>query len=239
MKLSQEQARFFRDMGYLKLGAKVSPDDIADIHAVISKHVDGRIQPFRTDAAGRIIRLDQVFTRDSVFARVFSSPLILDPLESLLGPNIEITLNRHNHVTFNDKDSAKFRLHRDVLQWSRSLVTAVLYLEDATVDTGCTHLIPGSQYFPFAGIPNNGGTWMDEHYMYRDFLGQALPVPMEAGGILIFDSLVFHTVGENHSDHTRFSVCMGFHSVDELAGVREDPRRFLVRGASIYKGNDI
>lgn len=239
MNLSHEQIRFFRDMGYLRLPTKIPLELVAEMRAVITRQADAKVAPLRTDANGQVVRLDQIFTRDSTFTMVFSSSIILDPLESLLGPNIELVLNRHNHATFNTRESTKFRLHRDVLQWSRTLVTAILYLDDATVETGCTHIIQGSHYLPFIGIPNNGGTWMDEHDVYNDLLKQALPVPMDSGGVLIFDSLVFHSVGENHSDHTRMSVCMGYHSADELSNVKDDPKRILVRGTRIYKGNDI
>ena len=208
------------------------------MRGVIQRHIKGRIGPFRADADGTIYRLDQLAARDPVFNKVVCSPKILDPLESLLGPNIEMVLNRHNHATINRREDTKFRLHRDILQWSRSLVTVILYFDDADLENGCTHLIPGSQFFPFIGTPNNGGTWMDEHSVYSDLLGQVLPIPMRKGGVLFFDSLAFHTVGSNRSNRERMSVCMGFRSVDELSGVPDDPKCTLILGERIYRGND-
>lgn len=79
---------------------------------------------------------------------------------------------------------------------------------------------------------------MDEHHVYADLEGQAVPIPMKKGEILLFDSLAFHTVGKNTTDFERMSVCMGFHSVDELNN--ENPAHlYLARGERIYKGNDI
>lgn len=238
MHLTQQQIRFFRDTGYLKISEKVPTEDLERMRRVIVQHIDECIPPFKLDSSGSINRLDQVVTRDPVFKHVFCSPLILNPLESLLGPNIELVLNRHNHATVNSHGNTKFRLHRDILQWSRSVVTVIVFLDDADTDNGCTHLIPGSHFLPFIGTPNNGGTWMDEHSVYGDLLEQALPIPVSRGGVIMFDSLVFHTIGENRSDRTRMSVCMGFRSVNELSGVKNDPKCMLVLGDRIYRGND-
>ena len=51
------------------------------------------------------------------------------------------------------------------------------------------------------------------------------------------NSLVMHTAGPNLTAGTRTSMTVGYHSVDELAGVG-NPRRVLVRGERIYRGND-
>jgi ectoine hydroxylase-related dioxygenase (phytanoyl-CoA dioxygenase family) len=200
-------------------------------------HINKKIGPYHCDNQQRVVRLDNIIDREPIFQEVFTSPFILEPLISLIGPNIELVRNRHNHATLNLKGASTPRLHRDVLQWSRSLVTVILYLEAATIENGCTHLIPGSHFFPFIGTPNNGGTWMDEHSIYADFLNQSLPVPMPEGGVLIFDSLIFHAPGNNMTEGTRMTVTMGYHSVDELSD-QDDPKRLLVHGERLYRGND-
>lgn len=50
------------------------------------------------------------------------------------------------------------RLHRDVLQWSRSLLTVLIYLSDCTNLGSATRVLPGSHQWPCIGEPNNGGT---------------------------------------------------------------------------------
>lgn len=238
MFLTNEQTRFFRHSGYIKLSQKVELDVVNQMREITLKHTQQRVQPYQVDQRGQVYRLDAVIQRAKIFEDLFCSSIVLDPLESLLGPNIEIALNRHNHVTLNLAGSTPSRLHRDVLQWSRSLVTAIVYLDESTPETGCTYIIPGSQYLPFVGTPNNGGTWMDEHSVYADLIGQAVPIPMEKGGILLFDSLAFHTVGVNKTEESRMSVCIGYHSVDELQGAGIDPKKMLMRGTRLYRGND-
>jgi phytanoyl-CoA hydroxylase len=237
VRLSHQQVLFFRHMGYLKLPELLSTVYVHQMKKAVLHNMNGKIGSYRCDNQERVIRIDNIIDREPIFQEVFTSPLILEPLISLIGPNIELVRNRHNHATINLKGSPPPRLHRDVLQWSRSLVTVLLYLETATIENGCTHLIPGSHFFPFVGTPNNGGTWMDEHAIYADLLHQSLPVPMPEGAVLIFDSLIFHASGKNTTEGTRMIATMGYHSVDELSD-KDDSKRMLVHGERLYRGND-
>ncbi len=205
---------------------------------VVEAEAAAGVGPLRRNEASRVTRLDSILNRDPVFMEVFTSETILQPLKSLLGPNIELVLNRHNHATFNRSGEAVTRLHRDVLQWSRAVVTVIVYIDTATPETGCTRLVPGSHFLPYVGTPNNGGTWMDEHSVFADLIDQAVPIPMSKGGVLLLDSLVFHTAGQNCTPSTRLSVCCAYHSVDELSGVASDPKKLLVCGERLYRGND-
>jgi len=80
--------------------------------------------------------------------------------------------------------------------------------------------------------------WMDEHSVYRDLIGQAVPIEAAVGDILIFDSLAFHTVGTNRTDTPRTSLILGYTAVDELLPLEEpNPYRTIVRGERLYRGN--
>ena len=200
----------------------------------VENEISRRNKPFRLLENGEIQRIDDVYNRGKVFRDLVKHPYIVGPLISLVGPNIEFALNRHNHATINSTTERRF--HRDILQWTRSLITVIVYLEKSTINNGCTEIIPGSQYLPYSGKPNNGGTWLDEDSVYSDLIKQALPIPMEKGGILLFDSLAFHSVGTNTSGSSRKSITLGYHGVDELS-YKRDPQKVLIHGASIYRGN--
>lgn len=57
---------------------------------------------------------------------------------------------------------------------------------------------------------------LDEHPEYAAYERQEIPIPMREGEILLFDGLLFHTVGTNETDRTRMSVSFAFRSVDNL-----------------------
>ncbi len=237
--LSPNQSSFFRRAGYLKLRSLIHEDLIEYVRSAIDEELTARKPPFKLNDAGAIYRLDGLYKRGETFKQLMTLPELLDSVESLVGPNIELTLNRHNHLAINRPGETIERLHRDILQWTRGIVTAIFYIEDASMANGCTLILPTSQYLPFIGTPNNGGTWMDEHSVFNDLAEQAIPIHAEKGDILLVDSLAFHTAGKNNSCLTRMSIAAGYHSVDELDGLQQHEKRVLVRGQRIYRGNDL
>ena len=194
--------------------------------------------PHRQRRYGRA--LDAMYQRSAIFRRVLEDPAILDPLKAILGPNIEVVLNRHNHATMNFTDQIPVRLHRDVMTWSRPIVTVIVYVDDAPAERGATLVVPASHLLPFFGPPGDGGggTWADEFDEYAHLANFAVPVPMVGGEALIFNSLLFHSVGHNASPHPRTSVSFALCAVDELLQAG-DPKRVLLVGERCYHGNDL
>lgn len=234
--LSQLQIEFFRKAGYLLLKDQVPQElilEARDIALTMEWSIPAVIKN------GKPIKVYGIYQRGLVaFNKIIQSSQVLDPLESLLGPNIEFLLNRHNSLTFNRRAEISERLHRDVLQWTKNILTVMVYLDKSSIQNGCTRIIPTSQFLPFVGTPNNGGTWMDEHSVYHELISQSVPVEAELGDILIFDSLAFHTVGENHTEESRMSLILGYTAVDELLPLeKNNPYRLLVRGERLYRGN--
>ena len=235
MSLPAEQIRLFRHNGFLKLKESLPQQQVAALKAAVDAGIKAAAEPVQRDQDGRVIRLSQILDRDPIFAEAAAAPQVVEPLAALLGPNIEAVKNRHNHATLNLARPGPLHLHRDILQWTRGLVTVIFYLEETTVENGCTHLVPGTHLLPGAQRLHN--------LVEEDWIGaagleeQALPVPMPAGGLLAIDSLVFHRAGRNKSGGSRTSLTIGYHSVDELATVN-DPARLLVRGQQAYLGND-
>lgn len=233
--LTPEQVNLFRHNGFVKLPGRLSPETVAGLKEAFQRHIREEIAPIVRDKQGRIVRISDLWGRGTPFREALTCAEVLDPLEDLLGPNIEMLLNRHNHATLRLAGDGTNYFHRDVLQWSRSIVTVLFYLEDTTVENGCTWVVPGSHLL-LPGIGTNS-VENDAAIARTGALEQAVPVPMPEGGLLAIDSFILHSAGENRTQGTRMSMTMGYHSVDELAGM-ENPRRVLVRGQRVYSGND-
>ena len=235
MTLTSEQVQLFRHNGFLKLPGKLSETQVEALRRAILSDIDEAVEPVVRNAEGQVVRLSTLLDRDPIFRDTVSSSLVLDPLESLLGPNIEVVLNRHNHATLNLANKRQGSFHRDNVQWTRALVTVIYYLEETTLENGCTMVIPGTHLFPGVDILHqlDKEQWIAE----SGLLEQAVPVPMPAGGMLVIDSLIFHRIGTNRTIASRMSITIGYHSVDELSG-GDDPKRWLVRGERVYRGND-
>lgn len=234
MELTDEQIHFFRHNGFLKLPARLPEELTQALLTAVRSGITEAAEPVKRDASGRIVRLSAIWERGGVFQDALAHPLVLDPLASLLGPNIEFITNRHNHACLRLADDGTSYLHRDILQWTRSIVTILFYLEETNLENGCTWVIPGTHLRPGRG---NLPLESDEVVRRTGLLEQAVPVPMPAGGLLALDSLTYHGAGPNRTEGSRISLTAGYHSVDELSGT-PNPARVLVRGRRIYMGND-
>jgi ectoine hydroxylase-related dioxygenase (phytanoyl-CoA dioxygenase family) len=234
MSLTPEQIHFFRSNGFLKLPSQIAPGVVEELLTKIDALIRAAVEPVKRDGQGRVVRLSSLWERDPLFRDTLASPLVLDPLTALLGPNIELILNRHNHACLRVAEDGTAYLHRDILQWTRSIVTVIFYLEETTIENGCTWVVPGTQFLPGRSmLPLE----QDEAVRRTGLLEQAVPIPMPAGGLLALDSLVFHGAGANRTTGTRTSLTAGYHSVDELSDL-PNPKRVLVRGCRPYMGND-
>ena len=234
--LTPEQIRLFRHNGFLKLPHPLPQETVENLKTAIWTDLKNEVEPIVHSPDGQAVRISQLMDRSTpIFRQVATSPPVLDPLESILGPNIEIVKNRHNHATLNLASKNTDRFHRDITQWTQPLATVIFYLEETHLDNGCTQLIPGSHLLPGLNYLHN----IDQEpwVVASGIIDQAVPMPMPAGSMLLIDSLVFHRIGTNHTGNTRMSMTVGYRSVDELAGV-EDPKCILARGERPYTGND-
>lgn len=239
--LTQLQCDHFHRAGYLILGQLSDLTLLAELKEQIQTSYLHREQPFRVNQNDKLTHIENVYERYQQVAQLIADPVIIDNLKSLLGPNILLCKNRHNHATLNYQGGQQQAcLHRDILQWSRTVITIVIYFDNTDLNNGCTHLIPGSHLLPYVGTPNNGGTWLDEHSIYHSMAHQELPIPAKAGSVLAFNGLVFHRVGENKTSKPRASMTFAFRSVDELSEYElNSQEHVLVAGENIYRGNDV
>ena len=230
MELSPQEIQLFRHNGFIRFPTQLSKDHVAALKAAALKDIEEGVEPVARQE-GRIIRISAVWQRGGIFQETITCDEILNPLESLLGPNIEFVLNRHNHVYLRDAGSThSLELHRDVRHWSRTIATVLIYLEDTNLENGCTRVVPGSHHLPaFASLQDDT--------LQHIAASQAIPLPMPAGGLLAIDSMIVHAAGINRTNKTRMSMTLGYHSTDELAS-GSNPRKVLVRGERPYRGND-
>jgi ectoine hydroxylase-related dioxygenase (phytanoyl-CoA dioxygenase family) len=118
-------------------------------------------------------------------------------------------------------------------------VSVFIYLDATTIDNGCTYIVPGSHLLPHVG-PQSGdgaGVWADEYPEYALAQTQAVPVPMQAGGVLVIDSLTFHSVGVNSTPGSRRSMVFACHSADSLTEHPDVSSTVLLVGHRRFRGN--
>ena len=230
MTLTPQEVQLFRHNGFIKFPTQLSTEHVEALKASALEDMSGAVEPVvRQD--DKIVRISAVWERGGIFRETITCDEILNPLESLLGSDIEFVLNRHNHIYLRDAGTShSLALHRDVRHWSRTIATVLVYLEATNLENGCTRVVPGSHHLPaFADLKGDA--------VQEIAANQAIPLPMPAGGLLAIDSMIIHSAGINYTDSTRMSMTLGYHSADELTW-EDNPRRVLVRGTRPYRGND-
>lgn len=232
-------ASFFRQQGYLVLPGLISHDEVRRIRHTVIQIASGDRDVAGDGVTAQVVRIDKLTYCGEPFDGLVRSGTLLDAIQPLIGPNIEFIENRHNHVSLY-RSSMRGRAHRDILQWTRSIVTVLVYLSDCSSPEAATRVVPGSHLWPCLGRPNNGGTWLDELPELASLEQQALPVPVAAGDVLCLDGLLYHSAGGGCGSGAgpRIVVTLAFRSVDELAPADTFPRHsVVVRGDRIYRGN--
>ena len=168
-------------------------------------------------------------------------PRILDIAESLIGP--ELTSNPIQHVRIKPPerlvDAGEQRAHIVSTDWHQDkgvtlesadqteFVTVWLAITDATVENGCLQVIPGIEdaLLPHCTLKQPG--IKDRYLPNRD----PLPVPVKAGGAVIFHPLTPHGSLSNVSDGYRWSFDLRYNVTGQSTGRDQFPS-FVARSRS-------
>jgi hypothetical protein len=114
------------------------------------------------------------------------------------------------------REGGAYVLHQDAAYWSQvtpvhaSICTAMVLMDDATVQNGCLQVAPGSHR---AGLYERkvtegfGAFEMDES---RFDLTRLTPVEGKAGDVIFFGSFLVHRSFPNRSDHDRRALLFSY-----------------------------
>jgi len=198
-------------------------------------------QPMDISLPGDKIQADTPFHfGPAVFDMITHGPL-LDVVEALIGP--EITSNPIQHVRLkppavNLRDTEN-RAHIMATDWHQdravaheegdqtNMVTVWLAISDATVENGCLQAIPGKPRM-YPHCPKKQTAIADG---FLD-LDQAMPLPVPAGGAVIFHPLTPHASLDNVSDRFRWSFDIRYNVTGQPTGRAHFPS-FVARSRSI------
>ena len=154
MELSEEDIWYFRYNGFYRLPELLADDLIDRLNDVTDMQISGLVEPIvweskKSRAPTNIRRLSEIVERDSVYLEAASHPIVLDALQGVLGPNIQLLTNKHNHLMVRPAGSYAVPWHSGEEPYDHQLITVIIYLEESTLDNGCIRLVPGSHMRPF------------------------------------------------------------------------------------------
>ncbi|MEM6466599.1 MAG: phytanoyl-CoA dioxygenase family protein [Pseudomonadota bacterium] len=169
-----------------------------------------------------------------------TNPRILDVVEQLIGP--EITSNPIQHVRIKPParalPSSEARAHVTTTDWHQDMgvtleeadqtqmVTVWLAITDAQIEHGCLQVAPGnrSDLLPHCTRSQVG---IAEPFVPQD---TARPVPVRAGGAVIFNPYTPHASLPNTSERFRWSFDLRYNVTGQPSGRSQFPH-FVARSA--------
>lgn len=218
-----EIERYERD-GFLVIEEVLTAAECAEL----DRATDDVLAEVRAEATGAGKSPDEVLAagvyvglslKSEAFRRLAREPRLLDPLESLWGPDIgflsdKIVFKSHE-VEFGSP------WHQDWAYWQGSHKISIwIPLADATPENGCLMLVPGSHRQVFehdqikdAGTKGGFGNRLD--LVSLGLPHEPVTVPLKAGSAVLFHDLTLHASLPNTSGEPRRAVIVTYRNLAE------------------------
>ena len=244
--LDAEEKRRFAEEGYLVFERLVSGERLAQAQACLDALVErGRglegheahfsleLDPGGAPVAGVLHKVQGVcLVEPRLLELLASAPEVLDRVEDLLGPDIDVFGTKFFPKLAGGGTSTHW--HQDNFYFgtdSDEVLSCGMYLQDADRDNGCLQVVPGShrrgRIVEHEHAPGTHGSWtrVDE--------SEAVALPLPAGSVVLFSANLLHGTADNLSDRTRYSTA--WHYVPGALHLENFPRgvyadRHTVRG---------
>jgi len=234
-----DQLSFFETQGYLIMENLISPECVAEcqeeiqrFHSLAAKfeaNADPRSIDFqrepnaedinRDDGTPILRKVENTRKHSSVFNRLAKHPRLIEVVQNLIGP--DLLLFRSTLMLKPAFHGSGHEFHQDSAYWPIDpprLVTVSIALDDATTANSCFKVIPGSHKWGLKMKENTpaGGrlvSGLEVRALLDDVdLSDQIKVPLSAGSILFFHSLIMHGSDPNTSPNSRNTALYAYFS---------------------------
>ena len=225
--LTQEQIDAFASDGYLRVGKVLDDEEIEllrseyDREFALARAGQGTFRNLAIDhtddletknqAKQQMLQIMQMCERNIHFRRLLYNERILDVVEALIGPNIQL---------FHDQALYKPAFHGGPVHWHQdnaywrcapaNLVSAWLTLDDVDANNGAMQFLPGSHLQPVSHERSQTtGSLLDSSGAVKD-VSKKVIVDLPAGGIAIHHCQTLHYTEPNTTDRQRRAFAIHF-----------------------------
>lgn len=215
-KLTQAQADFFFENGYLRLGKILEDAEIELLRREYDRvfaEVNARnlsVGGAESGKAGgkQMLQIMQVCERNIHFRKLLYDARILDCVQDLIGPNIMLF---HDQALFKPaRTGGAVFWHQDNAYWKCSpanLVSCWLTLDEAVKENGAMQVIPGSHLKP----ARHGATATSDVLMETEVdEARAVVVELPAGGAMLHHCQTLHYTQPNETERQRRAFAIHF-----------------------------
>lgn len=227
--LTPEQVEQYRREGYLVVPRVLGTPDLEHIDAVIHELTDQalatgdyadvlELEP--EPVGGRRVprRIYNPYDQHPAFRNLAADPRLLDRIESLIGPDINL-----QHSKLNMKPArvgSVVEWHQDLAYFPHTnddLVTTLIYLDDATEENGCLQVLPRhhKQFFRHETEDGYFAGMITEEVGDGRF-GRPVPLPAPAGSVIFMHCVLPHSSLPNRSAHPRRTLIFEYRAEDSF-----------------------
>lgn len=213
--LAQDRVEAYRRDGYLFPLEVFSREQIDAINRELEQARDQARGQGLADSLDSLLRSNAQLLLPLVY-RIARRPQLLDPVASILGPNLLLWSAEFFIKPANTDKIVSW--HQDLTYWglgeTDDEITAWLALSPVNAESGCMRFVPGSHH---RRILPHRDTFADANLLSR---GQevavdidendAVDVVLRPGQLSLHHGRIFHASGSNRSDHDRVGLVFRF-----------------------------
>ncbi|WP_435067068.1 phytanoyl-CoA dioxygenase family protein [Haloplanus sp. C73] len=227
MRLSDQQFEQYQREGYVVVEDLLSADEVTEVTERIREYVVGNrtesefsrmlepdADPDTFDHEGEPVRKFEgvgMAREDDVFAALANHDEILDVIEQLQGPNLDLL--RSAGMLKPPQVGSEKKFHQDAAYYPiqpRDHVTVWIALDEATPENGCMRVVPGAHTDGLIGhdaIDYDTDITITE----RDYdIDDTVALPMEPGSVLFQHCLLPHYTAPNTTESWRRAFILAY-----------------------------
>ncbi|MGI9146534.1 MAG: phytanoyl-CoA dioxygenase family protein [Chloroflexota bacterium] len=248
-----QQKTQYEDEGYLVFPELLDAAELATLRAALAdvlREATGltdssdkfSIVPSDDGARHVVRRIFNPIAHHPAFHDLVFNPKIVDVVENLLGPDIQL-----HHTKLNLKPpskAARFEWHQDYPFFPHTnfdLLAVMIMLDDSTEENGCLKIIPASHNWgPRNHLFARDGAFssqLEDRTVLED-PSRWKTVPVPAGGMELHHCNMLHSSGPNRGDRPRSAIVIQYRAADnvQLGGnVGHFGNGLQIRGTDPYR----
>ena len=249
----EEQQAFYADQGYLVFPEMLGRDEVAALRTALDEVLEEarglteNTPKFSVtrghDGAHHVRRIFNPIQHHKAFHDAAFHPRILDAVENLIGPDIQLHHSKLNLKPPSSPES-RFEWHQDYPFFPHTnydLLAVLVHIDESTEENGCLRIMPGihrlgPRLHRFAKDGAFSSQLEDRSVLADESL--FLNVPCPAGGVELHHCNMLHSSTANRGTAPRSVLIFQYRAADNVAlggGMAHFGFGMMVRGAMPYR----
>ena len=249
VQLTEQQRDHYCREGYVVVERFFGPDILADVDTTVRQLTDEalagddyravlELEPAPLDGRPVPRRIYDPFEQHELFRRLACDECLLDCVETLIGPNINL---QHSKLNMKPPQiGSVVEWHQDLAYFPHtndSLVSLLIYLDDATENNGCLRVLPRHHtHFFDHDLPDGSFAGMITEELDDGRFGRPVSLPAPAGSVIFMHCITPHSSLPNQSDRPRRTLIFEYRATDSFpiyfskSVQRDEAKSPLLRG---------